>query len=55
MTGGNAFLVHFDGATWQPVDPGIDGPLNAITGLAQGEMWIGGDSGSLLHGVPPPR
>jgi hypothetical protein len=50
---GTSFLIHFNGAYWTAVDSGIDGALNAISGLSSGEMWIGGDSGALLHGAAP--
>jgi hypothetical protein len=35
---------HFDGSTWHRV-AGLDGPLEVVTGSAQGDVWIGGPSG----------
>ncbi|MBI5543905.1 MAG: Ig-like domain-containing protein [Deltaproteobacteria bacterium] len=55
MRGGASFLIHFNGAFWQPVDAGMDGPLGSISGLANGELWVGGEWGALLHGTLLPR
>ncbi|HEY3451925.1 MAG TPA: Ig-like domain-containing protein [Myxococcales bacterium] len=54
MTGGTSFLIHFNGAFWQPVDAGMDGALGSITGLADGRLWVGGESGALLQGTLAP-
>lgn len=54
MRGGTSFLIHFNGAFWQPVDPGMDGALGSITGLASGDVWVGGETGALLHGTLAP-
>ncbi|MGC4114668.1 MAG: Ig-like domain-containing protein [Myxococcales bacterium] len=53
-TGGTSFLIHFNGAFWQQVDPGMDGALGGITGLADGKVWAGGETGALLHGTLAP-
>lgn len=54
MAGGTSFLIHFNGAFWQQVDPGMDGALGSIAGLADGQVWVGGDTGALLHGTLAP-
>jgi hypothetical protein len=54
MRGGTSFLIHFNGAFWQPVDAGMDGALGSISGLADGQLFVGGESGALLHGAIAP-
>ncbi len=53
LVGGAGFALHFNGAYWQPIDSGTESGLNAVTGLKQGELWIGGDGGALLKAVMP--
>ncbi len=50
---GRGFLMRFNGAFWSPVSAGYDGPMNAVSGLKSGELWVGGAMGTLLHGVLP--
>ncbi len=50
---GSSFLVHFDGVTWTPQDPGLARGLRAVRGLPGGEVWLGGERGALLRGTPP--
>jgi hypothetical protein len=35
--------AHFDGQAWRPVS--IAGPLSAVRGRSDAELWIGGDAG----------
>lgn len=52
--GGNynyGHAMHLVGATWAPVDAGVDGTLNVVWASPAGEVWIG-TSGSVLRRAP---
>ncbi|MFN7131552.1 MAG: Ig-like domain-containing protein [Myxococcales bacterium] len=53
LQGGAGFVLHYNGAFWQPVDPGTESGLHAMTGLGAGELWIGGTGGAILKAQLP--
>ncbi|MGI5862572.1 MAG: Ig-like domain-containing protein [Myxococcales bacterium] len=50
LADGSGVLLHFNGAFWESVEPGTVAPLNAVTGLADGTLWIAGERGAVLRG-----
>jgi hypothetical protein len=50
---GRGFVLHFDGARWEPVDPLLAGPVEALAGLRDGQLWVGGAGGALLRAALP--
>jgi hypothetical protein len=42
-------IVHYDGASWKPMDPGTTGVLNGVWGSSANDVWAVGDDGTILH------
>jgi len=54
LVGGKGFLVHHDGARWAKVELPTERVVTSVTGLPTGEVWLGGESGTLLRGTRAP-
>ena len=47
MECGNGYVVHYDGRSWSPIQPGIpaDVALTGVAALSRASIWIGGNIG----------
>ena len=42
-------VLHYDGATWQRLDSGVEGDLWWVFGFAHGPVFMGGSNGTVLR------
>lgn len=51
-SGGNALVLHYDGAVWQRTDVGTDATLWWVAPSSPGQVWTVGERGTVLSGPP---
>jgi hypothetical protein len=54
LGGGGSFLIHYNGAVWERISTGSDRLLSAGAGIPGGNVWLGGEAGTILRGTPQP-
>jgi hypothetical protein len=50
--GTSGVVLHYDGASWSPVNSGVSVTLWALWGSSAGDIWTAGDGGTLLRYQP---
>jgi hypothetical protein len=47
--GSSGTILHYDGASWMPVESGTTRDLRAVWGSAADDVWAVGDFGTIVH------
>lgn len=49
LTGNSGQILHYDGASWSPMNAGTSEWLTEVAGRAANDVWACGRSGTMLH------